>query len=107
MASSTQERRRGSVDAHHAATAITDAPVALMSYNIGINNNEPTGTKSGSSWHTMKYKKLQDDVKAAFHHGAGIQILLLSEFGNMVSSIDKEFASGVSETGPLGANSFS
>ena len=30
----------GSVDAHHAAAAFTDTTLALMSYNIGINNNE-------------------------------------------------------------------
>ena len=35
----------GSVDAHHAADDFTETAIALMSYNIGINNTEP-GSKN-------------------------------------------------------------
>ena len=83
-------------DAHPAADALTDDTLALMSYNIGIQNNEiPQGRKLGN-WGT-KWQKLQDDVKSAFTHETGIQVLLLSEFGNMFDSIDKYIStSGVS-----------
>ena len=78
----------GSVDTHHAADAFTD--FALMSYNIGIQNAEIYG---GKNW-TNKYKRLQDDVKSAFEHKVGIQVLLLSEFGNMFDDIDRHLRSG-------------
>ena len=73
-------------DAHPAADALTDDTLALMSYNIGIQNTEiPQGRKLGN-WGT-KWQKLQDDVKSAFTHETGIQVLLLSEFGNMFDEI--------------------
>ena len=37
---------RGSVDAHHAADALADTTVALMSYNLGIQNLEPNNAKN-------------------------------------------------------------
>ena len=81
----------GSVDTHHAADAFTD--FALMSYNIGIQNAEVYG---GRNW-TNKYRKLQNDVKSAFKHKVGIQVLLLSEFGNMFDDIDRHIRSGVAQ----------
>ena len=81
----------GSVDTHHAADTFTD--FALMSYNIGIQNAEIYG---GKNW-TNKYKRLQDDVKSAFKHKVGIQVLLLSEFGNMFDDIDRHLRSGVAQ----------
>ena len=41
-----------SVDAHHAGDAFTDTTLALMSYNMGIQNAE---IHSGKKW-TAKYK---------------------------------------------------
>ena len=83
----------GSVDAHHAADDITDTTLALMSYNIGIQNAE---IRSGKNW-TNKYTRLREDVKSAFTHKVGIQVLLLSEFGNMFESIDRVLSSGVAQ----------
>ena len=83
-----------SVDAHHAGHAFTDTTLALMSYNIGIQNNE---VHSGKHW-TQKYKKLRNDVESAFTNTeAGIQVLLISEFGNMFDSIDRILACGVTQ----------
>ena len=72
--------------------ALTNTSIALMSYNIGIQNNEVLGNK----W-PNKYKRLQDDIESAFTHEAGIQILLLSEFGSMFTSIDTILDSGVEQ----------
>ena len=69
--------------------ALTDTTIALMSYNIGINNNEV-----GANYWENKYRKLQNDVRSAFTHAAGIEVLLLSEFGNMFKSIDAILSSG-------------
>ena len=82
----------GSVDAHHAAGAFTDTTVALMSYNLGINKDEVVG----KHW-PKKYKKLRDDVESAFIHETGIQVLLLSEFGNMFHPIDLDLSCGVTQ----------
>ena len=49
--------------------------------------------------------RLHDDVKSAFANEAGIQVLLLSEFGNMFTSIDQVFSSGVQQ--PTGATVYS
>ena len=70
--------------------ALTDTTIALMSYNIGIQNNEV-----GANYWENKYERLQDDVKSAFNHETGIQVLLLSEFGNMFISIDSILSCGV------------
>ena len=63
-----------------------------MSYNIGIQNNEVRG----QNW-THEYNKLRNDVKSAFTHEAGIQVLLICEFGNMLVSIDRTLCSGVTQ----------
>ena len=95
---------RGSVDGHRAADSCPDDAglaetiVALMSYNIGIQNNELDNNRK---W-AVTYRKLQDDIKAAFEHEVGIQILLLSEFGNMFTSCDEKFCRGHRQ--PIGKN---
>ena len=87
---------RGSVDGHHAADSCPDdvglaeTTVALMSYTIGINNNELDNNRK---W-AVTYRELQDDIKAAFDHVCEIQILLLSEFGNMFISFDEKLCRG-------------
>ena len=66
--------RADSVDAHHAAddcpddADLTDTIVALMSYNIGIHNNE---LNNDNNW-AAKYGAPQRDIKAAFEHAVGI-----------------------------------
>ena len=88
-----------SVDAHRAAddcpddAELTDTIVALMSYNIGIHNNE---LNNKNNW-AAKYGALQRDIKAAFEHEVGIQILLLSEFGNMFTSFDEKLNDGLEQ----------
>ena len=67
------------VDIHHAE----HATVVLMSYNIGLANNETRG----KLWH-KKYKKLQEDILNAFNQELAIEVLLLSEVGNMFADID-------------------
>ena len=48
--------------------------------------------------HKQKYKKLRNDVESAFTNTeAGIQVLLISEFGNMFDSIDRILACGVTQ----------
>ena len=83
-----------SVDAHHAGDAFPDTILALMSYNMGIQNAE---IHTGRKW-TEKYAKLRNDVKSAFTNTeAGIQVLLISEFGNMFDDIDGVLSSGVAQ----------
>ena len=64
----------GSVDAHHAADDITDTTLALMSYNIGIQNAE---IRSSRKW-TGKYTRPLEDVRSAFTKKVGIQVLASS-----------------------------
>ena len=64
-----------------------------MSYNIGIQNKE---VHSGRNW-TQKYKRIRDDVESAFTNKARIQVLLISEFGNMFDDIDGVLSSGVAQ----------
>ena len=96
--STAAQASSGSVDAHHAADAMQVTSVALMSYNVGINNTEPRG----KNWirHKRKYYKLRDDIKSTFAHEKSIEILLLCEFGFMNSSIDVELSHGVEQ--PMG-----
>ena len=72
-------RASGSVDAHH---AVTNTTVAVMSYNVGINNTEIMGNHWAS-----KYELLRDDIESIFAHEVGVQVLLLSEYGNMLDSM--------------------
>ena len=82
-----------SVDAHHAGDAFTNTILALMSYNIGIQNAE---IHTGRKW-TEKYAKLRNDVQSVFTNQCQIQVLLISEFGNMFESIDRKLSCGVTQ----------
>ena len=87
----------GSVDAHHAADATKETSVAVMSYNVGINN-----TELGRTWKLPKgkYRRLRDDIESIFAHETSIEILLRSEFGSMASSVDVPLSYGVEQ--PIG-----
>ena len=50
-----------------------------MSYNVGIQTTEIVG----KHWKSRKYKKLKADVQKVFAHASGMQIMFISEFGNM------------------------
>ena len=89
MASSSSGTENTSVDAHHAGYAFTDTTIALVSYNLGINNNEVPSSNS-CKW-TSKWKRLRNDIASAFKHEIGVQVVLISEFGNMFESIDNVF----------------
>jgi hypothetical protein len=82
-----------SVGAHHAGETI-----ALMSYNIGFNNEE---VLSRTPNFEQKKLKLKADIASAFNNEIGIQALLLCEFGNMFDTLDKhlEYQFGVSVVG--------
>ena len=75
-----------SVDSHHAADIPSDnTTVALLSYNIGITNKDVQGqgwAKSGG-----KRLRLKSDIEKIFTNQHGIQIALISEFGNMVDRL--------------------
>ena len=63
--------------------------VAFASYNVGIQNAEILGkhwNKTGSS----KQARLKNDIAAIFAPQHGIQVLFLSEFGQMTPNIDSE-----------------
>ena len=68
-------------DSHRGDDASRDTVVALLSYNVGIQNAEICGQK----WRTSNgnYNKLKKDVRDTFGHSTGIQIMLICEFGNM------------------------
>ena len=70
-----------SADSHRADSTM----VALMSYNIGLVNDEYFGQKFRKA--NGKYDRLKDDVQEAFANELGIQILLLSEFGHMFDKL--------------------
>jgi hypothetical protein len=74
-----------SADSHRADRVSPDTMAALLSYNVGIQNAEITGKK----WTKKdgKYNLLKNDVQKTFEHDTGIQILLISEFGNMFDTI--------------------
>ena len=71
-----------SVDSHHAAKiACQSRTVALVSYTVGIHNNElrkKGWAKSGKRF------KLKADIQKIFVHQKVIQIGLFSQMGNMV-----------------------
>ena len=60
-------------DSHHAASRTAGTTVALMSYNVGIQNKEIVD----KHW-KPKYEKLKADVQKVFDHEAGMQIMLIS-----------------------------
>ncbi len=60
--------------------------VALMYYNVGIHNSEVGSKKWAKSG--GRYDRLKGDIRKIFSSDHAIQILLLSEFGNMLENID-------------------
>ena len=60
-----------SADAHRAADGSPDTMVALMSYNVGIQNKEI----ARKQWRKEdgKYQKLRKDVQETFEHDTGNQ----------------------------------
>jgi hypothetical protein len=85
-----------SVDPHHAALkAARNTIVAAMWYNVGIQNKEVTGNKY---WKVNgKHRKLINDIKNIFTHEECIEILFLSEFGQMGDCIDVDLLKAHSE----------
>ena len=57
-----------------------------MYYNVGFANNRITGKKFRKP--DGAYQRLLRDINNIFGHERGIQILLISEFGNMSNSVD-------------------
>ncbi len=74
-----------SVGSHHT----DDTVVAIAYYNLGVQNKQVTGKhwnkKGGAA------QLIAKDIEAIFSASHGIQVLLLSEFGNMYDSIDKSW----------------
>ena len=74
-----------SVGSHHT----DDTVVAIAYYNLGVQNKQVTGKhwnkKGGAA------QLIAKDIEAIFSAKHGIQVVLLSEFGNMYRSIDKSF----------------
>lgn len=83
----------GSVGVHHAAQLATDAVLGLVSYNLGIQNTEAPKLLLM----VEKYNKLEADIGKTFNSTEGINIMLLSEFGNMYKNIDACFQERKSE----------
>ena len=79
MAKSMLAPASHSADSHRADRVSTDTMVALLSYNVGIQNAEVAGQR----WQ-RKYDKLKNDLQAIFFNKKNrVHILLISEFGNM------------------------
>jgi len=57
-----------------------------MSYNIGFNNQE---ILSRTTAFARKIERLQADMTRVFTAATGIQVLVISEFGNMFKKIDQ------------------
>ena len=70
------------VDSHHAADISSDnTTVALMSYNVGIQNKEVRSNGWAKSAGTRL--KLKSDIEKIFRNQHGIQTALLCEIGRM------------------------
>ena len=78
------------VDSDDDANMSPDTTVTLVSYNIGLHNNEVTG----NAWPT-KLQKLRSDVKKIFDHDQGIHIALFSEVGNMFNKLSDTTAEDI------------
>ena len=66
-----------------------DTVVAFAFYNVGIQNSEILGTAWNKS-NSEKQERLRNDIAAIFAPHHGMQILFISEFGQMGRSIDEE-----------------
>ena len=75
-----------SVGSHHAG----DIVAAVVFYNVGVLNTEVTG-KNWEKTLTGKAAKLACDIDAMFASDHGIEVVLLSEFGNMYACIDDKW----------------
>ena len=73
-----------SVGSHHAEDIVS----SLVSYNIGVQNREVIGRK----WYRKAHLILRD-MLAIFESSHGVQVALLSEFGNMYACIDDQWES--------------
>ena len=85
-----------SVDSHHAEDNPANGTcIALISYNLGINNKEVLN----KAWQKgPKRKKLKADIENIFSHANGIQGALLCEFGSMLEKLSKDIAKAVFES---------
>jgi hypothetical protein len=74
-----------SVGSHHAG----DIVGAVTSYNLGVQNDEVTS----KNWEkpTGKADRILWDIEAMFASRHGIQVVLLSEFGNMYACVDDKW----------------
>ena len=63
--------------------------VAFASYNVGIQNAEILG-KNWNKTSSSKQARLKNDIADIFASQHGIQVLFLSEFGQMTPNIDSE-----------------
>ena len=61
---------RSSVDSPCVGCDSSDTVVALLSYNVGIQNQEVAGSKWKNE--NGKYNKLKKDVQETFDHDTGI-----------------------------------
>ena len=106
MASSADAWRRhlaasvsGSVGTHHTASgSVGTHPTvsfiaAVAFYNIGVQNKEI----NSKNW-TKKARRIKKDIDATFSSDHGIQVLLLSEFGNMYERLGTEWTKKNSRT---------
>ena len=75
-----------SVGSHHAEDIVS----SVVSYNIGVQNPEVTG-KNWYKYNTGKADLILGDMLAIFESSHGVQVALLSEFGNMYDCIDDEW----------------
>ena len=73
-----------SVGSHHAE----DIVCSVVSYNIGVQNREVIGR----NWY-RKADLILRDMLAIFESSHGVQVALLSEFGNMYACIDDQWES--------------
>ena len=75
---------------HTVTTADDKVMVALVSYNVGIVNDEIAEPR----WHAKNgwFYKLQEDVRKIFEDRHGIEIVLVSEFGSMETKVCEERA---------------
>ena len=74
------------IDSHHGMDILSDTTtVALLSYNVGINNDEVKSR--GWAKNGGKLLKLKSDVRKIFENHHGIEIALFSEVGSMLGKL--------------------
>ncbi len=88
LASAAGTREPGtpaSVGSHHTG----DTVVAMAYYNLGVQNMQVTGKNWNKKGGTAQL--IAKDIEAIFSAKHGIEVVLLSGFGNMYDSIDKSW----------------